>query len=224
MVEFIILFCLVLFLIILIFFFNKGSSCIQDQTIFPELYLFQKFSSLVQKDLINIIKSDKWIDNSVLNKDVNNIIAKSINNDRIVVDRSVNFIENNYETLDPRVSTIKTFFFYLSYHIFTDNVIICPSIIALINGVPNVLAAYIKCIKPNTVSSKTFSAIPNTYICTIPLSPIDYKEGITIEDEVYEYKDLLMGNKYFILDGNCKHQLWNFTPIHKFILFIIVSK
>jgi hypothetical protein len=221
MIEFIILFCIVLFIIVIIYFFNEGSVCIIDQTLFPELQTFKIFSNLVQNDLTNAIKTNNWVNDSIVESNVKPALREG---NHAGVINAVSIIKNNYEPLQSRQNTIKVFFLYLFEHTFTDNVIACPNMSTLVQGIPNVVSAYIRCVKPNTVSPENYILTSNSYMCTIPLSTITYGEGITVNGEIYEYIDLFENREYLVTDSSCRYQLWNNTSVYKFVLTIILTK
>jgi hypothetical protein len=212
-------FCIFFFvLVFLIYYLDDGLKCLIDDSLYPELVLFQKYSDIVDKELIKSIKTDRWVDMAIFDTSIRPFI------DPTNVQTSIDIIRNNYEPLETRAYTAKYFFLIFYGYNLLENTTICPNLLAMINGIPRITTAYIRCVKPGTVTNPELYPYENTYLCYVPLSNIEPKYGIVLNDELYEYANLLNYRRFIIMNSYCKYQLWNYTASNKFILVIAVRQ
>jgi len=217
MFEYICLVCCLCIMLIIVLFFTSGSSCIRDDTKYPELHLFRKFNKIIVKELDNAIKTRRWTNIFT----VDTLVKTQFSIDPLNSQQIIQIIENTYEPLTTNLYSLKLFVLIYFNIVIEDNVRVCPNITALLNGVPNVMNAYIQSVTPHTVTDKRSGAIKdNTIRCMIPLTPYDGREGISINDEVYNYSDLLATRDYIVFNTKCFYQLWNLTDVNKYVLVL----
>lgn len=237
----IIICCIVIMIcVICVYYVKRNSSCLIDDSLYPELSLFEKFSDQINEDLNNAIKTERWTAISIIDKinqdtSINTIDTDPINWPNLKI---LDTIRNNYRSLyEGNINTIRYFILVFANKLLNENLIPCQNIIALINGVPNVYSAYIRCINPHTVSdlyknqsnksnksNKSNQSNQSIKQCIIPLSNIigdsEHNEGIMINGYAYNYNDLLQNRKYIIFDTNCSYQFYNFTQFNTYAIVI----
>jgi len=224
MIEFIILCILFIIIVVICFGIKSSTVCVKDDSYFPELNIFNKYKDLLNYDLEQSIKSYNWTDlNSILeSEEKQNLIPKKADLSKIDTESRVTLIRNNFEPLPLHSRTMKHFFLIYGNRIIKENSSLCKNMMSLIGALPGVVAAYIRCIKPNTVAIDTH-LFDSTLVCNIPLSVVEEKEGIEINDVVYKFADLMKGKDFLITDSKCSMKIWNLTAFNKYVLCIVIK-
>lgn len=216
MIEYISLVLCIILIIIVIFCLTQNS-CLQDETLFPELYLFQKYNNLIVEELDDAIVIDRWTNIYTIDK----LVKKQFNDDPNDSKTIIEIINYTYEPLSTDLKSVKMFILLYFGIVINENVKICPNITALVNGVPNVMNAMIMSVTPHTVSNKIINVIKDSTItCLMPLTPYDSQEGVVINGSFIRYIDLFKERKYIVFNTKCSYQLWNSSGVTKYVLIM----
>lgn len=200
MFEYFSLILFIFFIVFLIVLFASRSSCLIDDSLYPELHIFKPNNELMYEDLKYAITANAWVDLSNMNK----------------------LYKDNMEPLYTRVKTIKYFIFKGNDTIVDTNVQMCPNIITLINAIPGVQFSAILCIKSGTVTDN-ISLMPNMQICFIPISESNNEFGLIVNNYIYRYSDLLKNIQFLIIDSNCKIQVYNEATYNKYMIILYLA-
>lgn len=233
----IIIFCLILLIINKFVKMEKKfkSSCWIDKKLYPEAKLIFENKDIIEKELINILDSDKWSIWNSYQKDAP-IFTKMTNNEiKNKLEKSIGKINENKDSSWRLYGLILN-----SIPLETSKY--CPKTMdILLKSSSRILNAGFSILEPGG-ETKPHKDYNNNFVrlhipMIIPTTNIDYYKknktskiidlGLDNNLSIFQLEDdkrIWIPNEYFIFDDTCMHNAWNNTDMNRIVLLIDLLK